>query len=185
MDDSMKSNLQLGLLVLIAVTVIYGTFIKEDSLPRRSAPATAAAAASKQPSTSPIAAPQNQLDFQQPAAQTPEPAKPLGPPTSVAFAEMSHDFGAIKQDTENEKIFMFTNTGDNPLIIENARGSCGCTVPEWPREPIAPGATGEIRVVYKPGKQKGKQAKTVTITANTEPRDTRLTISAEVAEEGA
>lgn len=183
MDDSMKSNLQLGLLVLIAATVVYGTFIKEDSLPvRRTAPASTAAA--KQPNTSSITTPQQQLNFEQPAQQTTQPAKPLGPPTSVKFAEMAHDFGAIEQDSENEKIFTFTNTGKNPLIIDNARGSCGCTVPEWPREPIAPGETGEIRVVYKPGKQKGKQAKTVTITANTEPRDTRLTISAEVAEAG-
>jgi len=181
----MKSNVQLGLLIVIAATVIYGTFIKEDDLPTRRTQQTAV----QQPQTTNIAAQQNNpLNMQQPDAQQQpqqQPQKPLGPPTSIAFADMQHDFGTISQDTENEKIFTFTNTGDNPLIIENARGSCGCTVPEWPREPIAPGETGEIRVVYKPGKQKGKQAKTVTITANTEPRDTRLTISAEVEETGA
>ena len=108
--------------------------------------------------------------------------KPAGPTTSVAFEESSHDFGQIMQNTENKKIFTFTNTGSEPLIIENAKGSCGCTVPKYPKEPIAPGATGEIEVVYKPGKQKNKQTKNVTITANTEPSKTVLTISADVQE---
>lgn len=179
MDDQMKGNIQLGLLVVIAATVIYGTFIKED-LPTRRGPASVAQnnTAPTQPATFNASDPGIQAVQQNPAQA--QPMQPMNPPTNVQFAEMAHDFGSISQDTENEKIFTFTNTGDNPLIIENARGSCGCTVPEWPREPIPPGETGEIRVVYKPGKQQGKQAKTVTITANTEPRDTQLTISAEV-----
>ena len=111
-----------------------------------------------------------------------EPAKPEPPKTSMIFAEESFEFGNIKQDSENKHIFKFTNTGDKPLIIENAKGSCGCTVPVWPKEPIPPGGTGEIEVVYKPGKQKGNQRKTVTVTANTEPKDTRIVISAFVEE---
>lgn len=102
------------------------------------------------------------------------------PKTIASFAAMEHDFGNIKQDTENEHIFKFTNTGTNPLIIYTAKGSCGCTVPEYPKEPIAPGEEGEIRVVYKPGKQKNKQTKYVTLTANTEPEQTKLKITAEV-----
>lgn len=105
-----------------------------------------------------------------------------GPLTEMTFASPAHNFGSIKQDTENRHVFTFTNTGAEPLIIENAKGSCGCTVPQYPKEPIAPGETGEIEVVYKPGKQKNKQTKTVTITANTEPRTTTLTITADVAE---
>lgn len=108
--------------------------------------------------------------------------KPVGPTTSLAFGETSYDFGSIMQDSENKKVFTFTNTGAEPLIIENAKGSCGCTVPKYPKEPIAPGATGEIEVVYKPGKQKNKQTKNVTITANTDPAKTVLTISADVSE---
>lgn len=108
--------------------------------------------------------------------------KPAGPSTTMAFEETSHDFGQIMQDTENKKIFSFTNTGSEPLIIEKAKGSCGCTVPKYPKEPIAPGATGEIEVVYKPGKQKNQQTKNVTITANTEPSKTILTIKADVQE---
>ena len=114
---------------------------------------------------------------------TEEPENNL-PATTIAFNDMAHDFGKINQDTENKKIFTFTNTGTEPLVISNAVGSCGCTVPSYPKEPIAPGKTGEIEVVYKPGKQKGVQSKTVTITANTEPKTTRLSISADVQEIG-
>lgn len=106
-----------------------------------------------------------------------------GPSTSISFATPSHDFGEVPQNSENRHVFTFTNTGSEPLIIENAKGSCGCTVPQYPKEPIAPGQTGDIEVVYKPGKQKNKQTKTVTITANTSPRTTTLTITANVQEQ--
>jgi len=109
--------------------------------------------------------------------------KPKGPLSVISFAEETFDFGNIKQNTtDNKHIFKFTNKGKNPLIISNAKGSCGCTVPQWSKEPIAPGETGEIVVEYKPGKQKGNQRKTVTVTANTDPADTRLAISAIVEE---
>jgi len=106
--------------------------------------------------------------------------EPTGPKTSIQFAEMDHDFGTIEQNTKNPKTFTFTNTGSEPLIISNAKGSCGCTVPNYPREPIAPGETGNIEVVYSPGTQKNQQTKTVTITANTEPATTVLRIKANV-----
>jgi len=100
------------------------------------------------------------------------------PKTVVAFAKPEHDFGNIKQDSDNKYVFKFTNTGNEPLIIESATGSCGCTVPNYPKQPIAPGATGDIEVEYKPGKQENAQSKTVTIVANTEPRETVLRLKA-------
>lgn len=103
------------------------------------------------------------------------------PKTVMTFGTYEHDFGNIKQDSENKKVFTFTNTGKEPLIIESATGSCGCTVPSYPKEPIAPGGTGEIEVVYKPGKQENAQTKQVTVIANTEPRETTLRIKAFVA----
>lgn len=103
---------------------------------------------------------------------------PPGPTTSIQFAEMSHDFGKVDQDTENKYNFKFTNTGDEPLIITSATGSCGCTVPEYPKEPIPPGGTSEIKVVYSPGKQENQQHKEVTLVANTDPASTVLKISA-------
>lgn len=102
------------------------------------------------------------------------------PKTSVKFENMEHDFGKVQQDTENKYLFSFTNTGDEPLVISNAVGSCGCTVPTYPKEPIQPGKSGQIEVVYSPGKQVGSQVKTVSITANTEPTVTQINIRAEV-----
>ncbi len=102
------------------------------------------------------------------------------PATVMTFNEMEHDYGDINQDTENEHVFAFTNTGKEPLVISNAVGSCGCTVPEWPKEPIAPGESGDIKVVFKPGKKEGAQTKNVTITANTDPKITKLVIKANV-----
>ena len=80
----------------------------------------------------------------------------------------------------NRHTFVFTNTGTEPLVISNAKGSCGCTVPKWPQEPIAPGETGEISVEYKPAGQSGVQTKFVTITANTNPATTQLTITGDI-----
>lgn len=167
----MKDNIKLGLLGLIAILVIYNTvqISKLDAVPKKI-----------------VERPNSKNTFNNaPASNSLTPdlnAEPAKPSTQISFAETNHSFGTIKQDTENKKIFTFTNTGDNPLIIENAKGSCGCTVPTYPRQPIQPGETGEIEVIYKPGKQKGNQQKTVTITANTEPKNTMLYISAEVEE---
>jgi len=108
------------------------------------------------------------------------PETPKMDPTSISFAEMEHDFGTIEQNTTNPHVFSFTNTGTEPLLISDAKGSCGCTVPEYPKEPVMPGEKGEIKVVYSPGTQKNMQTKTVTLTANTEPATTVLRIKANV-----
>ncbi|WP_223274512.1 DUF1573 domain-containing protein [Salibacter halophilus] len=185
MNDQMKENIKFALLVVIAATVIYGTFIKEDPIPRRSN--TAQASNNRSQAQNPAQnnqqqSMQQQMQEQLRKQQQQQQQKPQGPPTSLKFAQKAHDFGQIKQQTTNEKVFKFTNTGDNPLIIQSAKGSCGCTVPQYPKEPIAPGEEGEIKVVYKPGKQKGRQSKTVTIQANTNPPQTILNITANVEE---
>ena len=102
--------------------------------------------------------------------------------TSVTFEKMVHEFGNVVSTSENKYNFKFTNSGDAPLIISSAKGSCGCTVPSYPKGPIAPGESGEIEVIYKPKGQSGPQTKTVTITANTDPANTLLTIKANVSE---
>lgn len=91
-----------------------------------------------------------------------------------------HDFGNITEGERVTTTFTFENTGESPLIISNARGSCGCTVPDYPRKPIAPGATGEIKVSFDSSNRAGKQDKTVTIDANTVPRSTILKITSNV-----
>ncbi|HYG50265.1 MAG TPA: DUF1573 domain-containing protein, partial [Flavobacteriales bacterium] len=73
--------------------------------------------------------------------------------TTVQWAKMVHDFGNVKQNSTNSFDFEFTNTGTEPLQITDAKGSCGCTVPEYPKEPVMPGETGKIHVEYKPGEQ--------------------------------
>ena len=87
------------------------------------------------------------------------------------------DFGTIQQGDEPEFTFTFQNTGNEPMIISNAKGSCGCTVPQWPKEPIAPGSTGEINVKFNSKNKKGAQNKTVTLTANTTPPTTKLRVT--------
>lgn len=185
----MKENIQsiqTGLLVLIAATVIYGTFFKDPSPSKRNernrkterTTSPAAAASQNIPGSNTQINAGPSITGAQPTQQVQQ----VNNPTSIAFNQMAHDFGTIDQNSENTYVFNFTNTGDKPLIIETATGSCGCTVPEFPREPIAPGASSEIKVVYKPGTQKGLQNKSVTVIANTQPKDTRLTISANVEE---
>lgn len=100
------------------------------------------------------------------------PTLPAGPTTSIRFDEESHDFGSIEEGTVITHVFTFTNTGEEPLIITDARGSCGCTVPQVPRAPIAPGETASITVQFNSKNKKGKRNQKVTISANTDPQQT-------------
>ncbi|MEM1259697.1 MAG: DUF1573 domain-containing protein [Bacteroidota bacterium] len=96
----------------------------------------------------------------------------------MAFEKQEHDFGTIVQGTPQETVFTFTNTGDAPLIITDAKSSCGCTVPQYPKNtPIAPGDTGELVVKFN-GSGKNQVTKTVTVTANTEKGSELLRIKA-------
>ncbi|KAA1243150.1 DUF1573 domain-containing protein [Aquimarina sp. RZ0] len=98
----------------------------------------------------------------------------------MTFAETEHDFGTINEGDVVEYTFKFTNTGKAPLVIVNAKGSCGCTVPEWPKEPVAPGATGEMLVKFNSNGKPNVQNKQVTITANTEAGKEVIKIKATV-----
>lgn len=100
--------------------------------------------------------------------------------TTMVFDKDVHDFGSVKEGEKVTYKFKFKNTGDKPLTIFDAKGSCGCTVPEYPKEPIAPGKSGEIKVEFNSKGKKGSETKYVTLTANTTPGDTRLTIKANV-----
>jgi len=83
----------------------------------------------------------------------------------IQFNKETHDYGIIKYNADPYCVFEFKNTGNEALLITEARGSCGCTVPEWPKEPIAPGATGKLKVTYDT-KRVGNFQKSVTITSN-------------------
>ena len=90
------------------------------------------------------------------------------------------DFGVIDQGESVDYSFQFKNSGSDPLIISNAKGSCGCTVPVWPREPIAPGDTGTIDVKFNSKGKKGKQNKRVTLTTNMVPSEQILMVKGQV-----
>lgn len=95
----------------------------------------------------------------------------------MIFEEVQYDFGEVNEGEVVEHKFTFTNEGKVPLIISGARSTCGCTVPEWPKDPIAPGEDGEISVRFNTKNKKNKQTKPVTITANTYPATTRVHIT--------
>lgn len=96
----------------------------------------------------------------------------------ISFNEQNHDFGELPTGAKVEHYFTFTNTGKSPLVIKNAVPSCGCTVPAWPKEPIAPGATDSIKVSFDGNGKYGRQQNTVTLTANTVNRKDVLTFRA-------
>lgn len=82
------------------------------------------------------------------------------------FEEEEYNFGTIKQGESMTHLFSFTNVGKEPLIISSASGSCGCTVPEWPKEPVKKGDKATIKVTFNSAGKMGMQDKTVTIQSN-------------------
>ena len=89
------------------------------------------------------------------------------------------DYGTVDYNGDGVREFLFTNNGKEPLIISRAKGSCGCTVPTWPKEPIMPGETGKIKVKYATNRP-GRFTKTVTISSNAKTPTKRLTIKGTV-----
>ena len=103
----------------------------------------------------------------------------------MSFEKAEHDFGTIEQGTPQETVFKFTNTGDGPLIITDASSSCGCTVPEYPKNtPVAPGDTGQLIVKFN-GSGQNQVTKTITVKANTNKGSEILRIKAFVNPKGA
>ena len=107
-------------------------------------------------------------------------AKPVAaamPLTKIEFLEASFDFGKVDEGKKVDHVFKFKNTGENPLVLQDARASCGCTIPEYTKDTIAPGSEGQIKVIYDSANKEGKIGKTVTVTANTEPSTTDIKIN--------
>lgn len=104
-----------------------------------------------------------------------------GPTTTISIDNgLLHEYGTINAGEKVSHSFKFTNTGSEPLVISNCKGSCGCTVPVCPTTPIPPGGKGEIPVEFDSKGKNGPDTKTVTITANTNPATTVLTLRGEV-----
>jgi hypothetical protein len=109
-----------------------------------------------------------------PAAVAPDPNAP-----TMEFTKDAIDYGTIKQDADGNRVFTFKNTGSTPIVISEAHGSCGCTVPTYPKEPIMPGKTAEIKVHYDTHRV-GPFSKSVTVNSNAKNSPVVLKISGTV-----
>jgi hypothetical protein len=99
---------------------------------------------------------------------------------TISLDKREYDFGTVNEGEIVETVFKVTNSGTTDLVITNATGSCGCTVPVWPKAPIKPGETGDIAVKFNTSGKPNRQMKTVTLTANTESGREVLTLRGSV-----
>ena len=113
-------------------------------------------------------------------AKTASVSTPKVEGAGMMFATETIDYGNIAYNSDGKREFVFTNNGNKPLIITNAQGSCGCTVPSYPREPIAPGAKGVIGVNYDTSRAGQAFTKTITLTTNAVEPTKVLTIKGNV-----
>ncbi len=102
------------------------------------------------------------------------------PPTELVFDSLSHDFGVIPDNKKAYTRFSFKNTGKEPLLIVSAEASCGCTVPSWPKEPIAPGKESFVEIAFDPTGKLGEHSKIITLHSNAVPNTSILTIKATI-----
>lgn len=105
-----------------------------------------------------------------------EITKPSAEPAKIEFEEAVYNFGEITAGDTVQHTFKFRNSGNVPLVIAAADAQCGCTVPDWPREPINPGKTGEIKVVFNSAHKIDKQDKKISVVANTDPEITVISL---------
>lgn len=114
------------------------------------------------------------------APATQPDVKPDGPLPTAAFEVVDHDFGSVNEGQKVSYTYRVKNTGQAPLIIQNAQPSCGCTVPKWTKEPIPVGGTGEVTAEFDTNGKPGVNNKTITVTSNTWPTTTMLRFKAMV-----
>ena len=113
-------------------------------------------------------------------ADTSAQSIPAGDMAVISFDNPNYSFGTISQGEKVSYSYKFKNTGKSPLIITNAEASCGCTVPEVPKEPIKPGDEGEIKVVFNSEGKMGVIDKQITVTSNGVPNVTALHLTGEI-----
>lgn len=172
-----SKQIQIGLLALVGLLLIANLFGGgfKNWLAKSEGQQIKDAAASSMTSTASSAQSGNI-----PGTNVNTPQVPAGPATTIRYDNDHYEFGVADEGEVVKHEFKFTNTGKEPLTISNCRGSCGCTVPTWPREPIPAGASGVIHVEFNTKGKPGNQSKRVTVTANTIPTETYLEVSGEV-----
>jgi hypothetical protein len=99
---------------------------------------------------------------------------------AIEIAEANFDFGTINQGDKVEHVFKFKNIGKNDLYVMNAQASCGCTIPEWTKEPVKPGNNGEIKIKFDSTGKSGEVQKTVTLMTNTEAGSELITFKVNI-----
>lgn len=100
----------------------------------------------------------------------------------ITWEKSSHDFGDIMQGDKVEHTYVFTNTGNEPLIVTNVNVTCGCTTPKgWPKDPIQPGAKGEIIVAFNSAGKSGKVNKVVTVVSNSVGENNQVSFNTNIA----
>lgn len=110
------------------------------------------------------------------------PCLAFGQKANIEFTETSFNFGTISEAAGKAvHVFNFKNTGNAPLILTNVRAGCGCTTPEWDRQPIAPGASGNIKVSFDPRNRPGSFVKSITVNSNASTPVVSLTIRGNVS----
>jgi hypothetical protein len=106
--------------------------------------------------------------------------KPEGPLPNLNFERTDYDFGTIKEGQKVNYTYKFTNTGAAPLIVQSVQPSCGCTAPDWSKDPVPVGGTGFVKVEFDSSGKPGMQNKMVTVIANTWPKQMKLSFKAMV-----
>ncbi len=139
--------------------------------------------------TSDTVIPSNKTDGQNSATTTPKPAEDADgaqqiavrvPQTKIGFPEAQWNFGTIKQGDIVKHNFVFTNEGENDLILEDVKPTCGCTALDWPREPVKPGESGTIVTQFNSRGKLGQQKKYFTIRYNGTPETERVSFRGNV-----
>jgi len=98
----------------------------------------------------------------------------------IEFDTLVHDFGSLKEGEQVLYYFVYTNTGKTDLVISEVSSTCGCTIPEWTKKPLAPGESGELKVVFNSDGKSGRQIKPVVVYSNGSVQPVYLAIKAEV-----
>jgi len=114
------------------------------------------------------------------ASIAPTDSMPARPVTSIAIDSSFFDFGTVKQGVMVKRTFQFTNTGADSLVITDVKTTCGCTVPDWPKQPVPPGGKGEIKVEFNTANKAGRQLRILRVVANTNPAESLLQMGGEI-----
>ncbi len=162
-----------GKLILLIVVAVLTTACKDKEAEKKVAALEARLSELEGKKNAPTNAPAST------PAKEPE-VKPEGPLPAIQFEKMEHDFGTINEGEKVVYTYKLKNTGEAPLIIQDAKPSCGCTVPDWTKTPIPVGGEGFVKAEFDSKGKPNVQNKTITVTANTWPKLTTLKFKAMV-----